>query len=109
MAKEKTAGRGHYHDVVTRLQSIVEVLEKGELPLEDSLEQFAEGISLVKQGEQLLSRAEKRIEQLMSDDGKNEVRPLSEGVEVAPPAAVAPKASRRVSEANQASDDDVPF
>ena len=70
MAQAKTPTRGQYGDVVARLTEIVQALEAGELSLEDSLERFAEGVKLVKEGEALLSNAEKRIEQLLSDDGR---------------------------------------
>ena len=72
-------------EVVTALRKIdnaravdlfYEQLEGGGLSLEDSLEKFAEGISLVRKGEKLLSEAEKRIEQLLSDDGGAKVVPL---------------------------------
>jgi exodeoxyribonuclease VII small subunit len=62
--------KGQYGEVVARLKEIVEALEAGELSLEDSLERFGEGINLVKQGEKLLADAEKRIEQLVSEDGR---------------------------------------
>ncbi len=112
MAKEKNAARGQYGDVVSRLQHIVEALEGGELTLEDSLEKFAEGVTLVKQGEAMLSDAEKRIEQLLSEEGRTApLRGAEGGAEPAAapaptkaparkPAAVAPPA---------ADDDDVPF
>lgn len=70
MAREKTPSKGPYGDVVERLTEIVQALEAGDLSLEESLERFAEGVKLVKDGEALLSDAEKRIEQLLSDDGK---------------------------------------
>jgi exodeoxyribonuclease VII small subunit len=70
VAKEKSAERGQYSEVVTRLEGIVEALENGQLSLEDSLDRFAEGVQLVKRGERLLADAEKRIEQLLSEDGK---------------------------------------
>jgi exodeoxyribonuclease VII small subunit len=70
MAKDAKVGTDKYSDVVGRLQKVVEELEHGELSLEDSLEKFSEGVRLVKRGEQLLGEAEKRVEQLLSDDGK---------------------------------------
>ncbi len=73
-AREKNGEQ--YSDVVQRLQAIVEQLEGGGLSLEDSLERFAEGIQLVRKGEKLLSEAEKRIEQLLSDDSGTKVAPL---------------------------------
>lgn len=110
MAKEKNQARGQYGDVVTRLQEIVEALEGGELSLEDSLDRFAEGITLVKQGEGILNDAEKRIEQLLAEDGRTV--PLKEPVAEAaktttqsPP----PPAKKAAPAAPPPEDDDVPF
>ena len=75
MATKEKSGE-QYSDVVQRLQALVEQLESGGLSLEDSLERFAEGIQLVRKGEKLLSEAEKRIEQLLSDDSGTKVAPL---------------------------------
>lgn len=117
MAKEKQADRGQYGQVVERLQGLVEALESGELSLEESLERFAEGIALVKQGEKLLADAEKRIEQLMSEDGRVAALKVPESAEAqdvtaataarAAPAR-APQAPRRPV-SPPAEDDDVPF
>lgn len=114
MAKEKNAARGQYGDVVTRLQEIVEALEGGELSLEDSLDRFAEGITLVKQGEGILGDAEKRIEQLLSEDGRTAPLKVPEGEAPAasPAKPVVRKAAERPLEkpvAVPAEDDDVPF
>lgn len=85
-----------YGDVVQRLEEVVKRLEGGELSLEDSLQAFEEGIGLVRRGEKLLSAAEKRIEQLLDDDGEPKVVPL----EIPAPAAAPP--------ARRADDEDVP-
>jgi exodeoxyribonuclease VII small subunit len=69
VAKDKTAPRGQYADVVEKLKQVVAALESGELSLEESLDRFGEGIALVKTGESILADAEKRIEKLLSDDG----------------------------------------
>jgi len=113
---------GQYGDVVARLQQIVEALEAGELSLEESLERFGEGVGLVKQGEKLLTDAEKRIEQLLSEEGRTaplkiaetpEVpsqpqlrQPQTQGQPLATPLAT--KAVRKAI-APSAEDDDVPF
>jgi exodeoxyribonuclease VII small subunit len=107
VAKERQAGRGDYGKVVERLQEIVESLEGGDLSLEDSLERFSEGIQLVKQGEKLLADAEKRIEQLVSEDGRAAPLKLSDAAEAAAPQA-RPAAPKRPA-APSADDEDVPF
>ncbi len=60
-----------YSEVVDRLDSIVSALESGSLSLEESLERFSEGIGLVKRGEKMLADAEKKIEQLLAEDGSS--------------------------------------
>jgi exodeoxyribonuclease VII small subunit len=77
----RTENTGKYGEVVARLKQIVEALEAGELSLEESLERFGEGISLVKQGEKLLADAEKRIEQLVSEDGRTAPLKVPESTE----------------------------
>jgi exodeoxyribonuclease VII small subunit len=117
MAKATTpGGKGQYDEVVKRLEAIVESLEGGSLSLEDSLERFAEGITLVKQGEALLSDAEKRIEQLLSEDGKTAPIEVKESVGQAAPAPIAkaapPPPPRRAPPPPQSApidEDDVPF
>lgn len=110
MAKEKNAARGQYGDVVSRLQHLVEALEGGELSLEDSLEKFAEGVTLVKQGEAILSDAEKRIEQLLSEEGRTAPLKMAEGgAEAAPAPAKAPARKPVAVAPPAADDDDVPF
>ena len=99
--KPEKAERSGYGEVVTRLQQIVESLEGGELSLEASLEKFAEGIQLVKRGEKLLGEAEKRVEQLLSDDGRT--APLNPGETPAPAPPRSPVGRRGKDE------EDVPF
>lgn len=95
-----------YGEVISRLKEIVESLERGELPLEDSLERFAEGVKLVKAGEGLLAAAEKKIEQLLADDG---VAPLEVKQGGAPAPAAAAPARPAAPKAAPQDDDDVPF
>ncbi len=100
--KAERNGNG-YGEVVTRLQQIVESLEGGELSLEASLEKFAEGVQLVKRGEKLLAEAEKRVEQLLSDDGRT--APLNPGESPAPAPALAKAPGGRRGK----DEEDVPF
>jgi exodeoxyribonuclease VII small subunit len=53
-----------------RLTEIVQTLEQGDLPLEDSLRLFEEGIKLARHSQARLDAAEKRVEQLLSVDDK---------------------------------------
>ncbi len=53
---------------IKRLTEIVQVLERGELPLEESLRLFEEGVNLSRVSQQKLDMAEKRVEQLLAVD-----------------------------------------
>lgn len=64
---------------LAELETIVGRLENGDLPLEDSLVLFEEGIKLSRECRTRLTNAERRIEILMKDaDGEliaNEIDP----------------------------------
>jgi exodeoxyribonuclease VII small subunit len=49
------------------LEQIVQELERGDLPLEKSLELFEQGIRLSRECQERLSQAERRIEVLLRD------------------------------------------
>jgi exodeoxyribonuclease VII small subunit len=53
---------------MTRLEQIVDTLEAGNLPLEDSLKAFEEGVGLARRCARYLDEAEKRIELLTKDE-----------------------------------------
>lgn len=59
-----------------RLEEIVQTLEKGDMPLEDSLKVFEEGIKLSKTCMTKLDEAEKRVEILMKDKDKTVLKPF---------------------------------
>jgi exodeoxyribonuclease VII small subunit len=65
-----------FEDAVRRLGEIVERLEGGELPLEDSLKLFEEGIRLARTSQARLDAAERRVEELLGidEDGNPVVR-----------------------------------
>ena len=58
-----------FEDALSKLEKIVSKLEDGEIPLEESLKLFEEGIRLSRLCNQKLEEAEKRVEILMK--GKN--------------------------------------
>ena len=56
-----------FEAALKQLEEIVQRLEKGELPLEESLKLYEEGIRLSRLCHQKLEEAEGRIEMLMKD------------------------------------------
>jgi exodeoxyribonuclease VII small subunit len=54
-----------FEDLLGRLRGLVERLESGNLPLEESLKAFEEGMELCKRGASILDGAEKKVEMLL--------------------------------------------
>ena len=62
-----------FEKAVARLDEIVKLLEKGDAPLEQSLELFEEGAKLIKQCGVVLDEAEQKIVKLKKgEDGAPE-------------------------------------
>jgi len=57
-----------FEQILTRLSGLVEELEDGEVPLEQALGTFEQGVSLARVGARRLDEAERRIEVLLQDD-----------------------------------------
>jgi exodeoxyribonuclease VII small subunit len=57
-----------FEDALQRLEQIVDQLETGELPLDESLTVFEEGVGLARRCAKYLEEAEKRIELLTKDE-----------------------------------------
>lgn len=55
-----------FDDLIGKLRDVVARLEEGNLSLEDSLKAYEEGIALARRGHDILDRAEKRVELLVS-------------------------------------------
>jgi exodeoxyribonuclease VII small subunit len=58
-----------FDEILVRLRALVDRLEGGNLPLEDGLRFFEEGMELCKRGAEILDKAEKRVEVLLSTAG----------------------------------------
>ncbi len=58
----------NFEDSVKRLTEIVQALEKGDLPLEESLRLFEEGVKLSRAAQERLDGAQKRVDQLLGFD-----------------------------------------
>ena len=68
-----------FESSIKRLGEIVQMLERGDLPLEESLRLFEEGVTLSRASQQRLDAAEKRVEQLLAVDeqGRPRTEPFS--------------------------------
>lgn len=68
-----------FEDSVKRLSEIVDRLEKGDLPLEQSLGLFEEGVQLARSAQTRLDAAERRVEELLAIDENG--KPLTRELE----------------------------
>ena len=67
-----------FEDALARLETIVSELEKGDLPLNDSLKIFEEGIKLTKTCLKILDDSERKVEILVQETGgKKRLQALS--------------------------------
>ena len=72
-----------FEDALARLETIVSELEKGDLPLNDSLKIFEEGIKLSKTCLKILDDSERKVEILVEETGgKKRLQALSDEEEV---------------------------
>jgi len=58
-----------FEDALSQLESIISQLENGDLPLEESLKLFEEGMKLSRFCNQKLNEAQKKVEVLLKGNG----------------------------------------
>jgi len=75
--KEAAAQSPNFETQLASLERIVRELERGDLPLERSLELFEQGVKLSRECQERLNEAERRIEVLLrSGDGTTFAAPF---------------------------------
>ena len=65
-----------FEECLQRLEQILEQLEKGDIPLEQSLQLFEEGMKLSTSCRKELEEAEGRVEVLLKQNGKVQAEPF---------------------------------
>ena len=56
-----------FEDAIKELTNIVGKIEQGQIPLQDSLEQYEKGMALIKLCRTILQKAEERIEKISKE------------------------------------------
>ena len=74
-----------FEECLQRLEEIVNQLEKGDIPLENALRLFEEGMQLSTSCRKELEEAEGKVEILLKQDGKLQPEPFEPLVEKAGP------------------------
>jgi exodeoxyribonuclease VII small subunit len=67
-----------FEKALQQLEKIVSRMESGELGLEESLNQFEQGIKLAKNCQDTLTDAESRVEQLIEKNGLQQTIPFED-------------------------------
>ena len=59
-----------FEEAIKELTNIVGKIEQGQIPLQDSLQQYERGMALIKYCRTILQKAEKRIEKITESEDK---------------------------------------
>ncbi|GAA0495274.1 exodeoxyribonuclease VII small subunit [Alkalibacterium sp. s-m-22] len=68
MDKEKT-----FDEAMKDLEGIVQKLEQGDVPLEEALDQFQEGINLSRYCKRIIEDAEKTVTRMVNEDSSEDI------------------------------------
>ena len=72
-----------FEENMKRLEEIVRAMERGDVPLEESLKLFQEGTELVRTCGKLLDEAEQQVAKIVTDmDGRPEEETFQDGSDV---------------------------
>jgi len=67
-----------FEQAIKELTAIVAKIEHGQIPLQDSLEQYEKGMALIKHCRGILQKAEKRIEKISKEEEPEDRRQETE-------------------------------
>jgi exodeoxyribonuclease VII small subunit len=78
MGKQKTDDQAEspqaeglsFEQALEKLEQIVSQIEEGQVPLEESIERYAEGIQLIRKCRAILEQAEQKIQLLAKAEGQ---------------------------------------
>jgi exodeoxyribonuclease VII small subunit len=65
--QKNNVGELSFEEAITGLTDIVGKIEQGQIPLQDSLEQYERGMALIKHCRTVLQNAEQRIEKITKE------------------------------------------
>ena len=68
--KKDDLGELSFEESIKELTNIVGKIEQGQIPLQDSLQQYERGMALIKHCRTILQKAEKRIEKISEPEDK---------------------------------------
>jgi exodeoxyribonuclease VII small subunit len=67
-----------FEDSLAELEKLVERMEEGSLPLEDSLKLYERGVQLTRACQKALKEAEQKVQILQEQDGETTLQPFTD-------------------------------
>ncbi|MGD8842567.1 MAG: exodeoxyribonuclease VII small subunit [Gammaproteobacteria bacterium] len=77
MAKRSTK-TPDFETALSELEALVEKMERGDLSLDESLQQFERGVQLTRSCQQALKDAEQKVQVLLEKDGQITLEPFED-------------------------------
>jgi len=71
--KKNDVGNLTFEEAIGNLTEIVDKIETGQVPLQESLQQYEKGMAMIKHCRSILLDAEKRIEQIAENEEEEEI------------------------------------
>ncbi len=70
-----------FEESLTELEQLIERMEQGNLPLEDSLHLFERGVQLTRSCQKSLKEAEQKVRILLEENGEPTLKPFTDDVQ----------------------------
>jgi exodeoxyribonuclease VII small subunit len=67
-----------FETALSELEALVEKMERGDLSLDESLQQFERGVQLTRSCQQALKDAEQKVQVLLEKDGQITLEPFED-------------------------------
>ncbi len=61
---------------ISEIEGLIKEMERGDIPLDESLQCFESGVRLIREAQKSLAEAEQRVSQLIEKDGQFVSEPL---------------------------------
>jgi len=81
MTSRKKTENLSFEQSMQELETLVNQMEQGELPLEEALQSFERGIQLARHSQQKLKQAEQKVHILMSQNAQETLLPFEDNVQ----------------------------
>ncbi|GGB98750.1 exodeoxyribonuclease 7 small subunit [Marinobacterium zhoushanense] len=74
----RTAKTPDFEQSLAQLEAVVERMEQGDLPIEEALKAFEQGVKLTRECQSILDQTEQKVQVLIEQQGEFKARPFAE-------------------------------